>query len=116
MKKELRNKLRVLSTRRVTDGGRAPVVAATTPANGTSVSGSVEVLEALVSENVDIIFGYPGGAIMLSMMPYTIIVIAYSTYWFAMSRAQFTLHKVMRVCLVNVVSCLQQAVRVQQIL
>ena len=31
---------------------------------GTSVSGSVAVLEALIAEKVDIIFGYPGGAIM----------------------------------------------------
>ena len=31
---------------------------------GTSVSGSVELLEALICEKVDIIFGYPGGAIM----------------------------------------------------
>jgi len=31
---------------------------------GTSVSGSVELLEALITEKVDIIFGYPGGAIM----------------------------------------------------
>ncbi len=31
---------------------------------GASVSGSMEVLEALISEKVDIIFGYPGGAIM----------------------------------------------------
>ena len=29
-----------------------------------SVSGSVAVLEAMIAENVDIIFGYPGGAIM----------------------------------------------------
>ena len=31
---------------------------------GTSVSGSVALLEILVAENADIIFGYPGGAIM----------------------------------------------------
>jgi acetolactate synthase I/II/III large subunit len=30
----------------------------------TSISGSVAVLEALLAENVDTIFGYPGGAIM----------------------------------------------------
>ncbi len=30
----------------------------------TSVSGSVAVLDALLTENVDVIFGYPGGAIM----------------------------------------------------
>src|ERR1051325_4975033 len=30
----------------------------------TSISGSVAVLEALIAENVDTIFGYPGGAIM----------------------------------------------------
>ncbi|MFM9908208.1 MAG: biosynthetic-type acetolactate synthase large subunit [Chitinophagaceae bacterium] len=30
----------------------------------TTVSGSVVVLEALISEKVDIVFGYPGGAIM----------------------------------------------------
>ncbi len=29
-----------------------------------SISGSVAVLEAMVAENVDVIFGYPGGAIM----------------------------------------------------
>ena len=28
------------------------------------VSGSVALLEALIVENVDVIFGYPGGAIM----------------------------------------------------
>lgn len=31
---------------------------------GASISGSVAVLEAMVAENVDTIFGYPGGAIM----------------------------------------------------
>ena len=31
---------------------------------GVGVSGSVAVLEALVCENVSVIFGYPGGAIM----------------------------------------------------
>jgi acetolactate synthase-1/2/3 large subunit len=31
---------------------------------GESISGSVAVLEALIAENVTIIFGYPGGAIM----------------------------------------------------
>jgi acetolactate synthase-1/2/3 large subunit len=31
---------------------------------GTSVSGSVSVLEALIAESVETIFGYPGGAIM----------------------------------------------------
>lgn len=31
---------------------------------GTSVSGSVAVLEAFIAEDVDVIFGYPGGAIM----------------------------------------------------
>ena len=31
---------------------------------GTSISGSVAVLEAFIAEDVDIIFGYPGGAIM----------------------------------------------------
>jgi acetolactate synthase-1/2/3 large subunit len=31
---------------------------------GTSISGSVAVLEALIAENVETIFGYPGGAIM----------------------------------------------------
>src|SRR5882724_10503608 len=30
----------------------------------TNISGSVAVLEAFLEENVDIIFGYPGGAIM----------------------------------------------------
>ena len=31
---------------------------------GTEISGSVAVLEAFIAENVEIIFGYPGGAIM----------------------------------------------------
>src|ERR1043165_8651275 len=37
-----------------------------TPSAGeeTSISGSVAVLEILVAEKVDTIFGYPGGAIM----------------------------------------------------
>jgi acetolactate synthase I/II/III large subunit len=30
----------------------------------TTVSGSVAVLEAMIAENVETIFGYPGGAIM----------------------------------------------------
>jgi len=40
---------------------------ASTPAGsleGTSVSGSIAVLEAFIAEGVDVIFGYPGGAIM----------------------------------------------------
>ncbi|RYG06454.1 MAG: biosynthetic-type acetolactate synthase large subunit [Chitinophagaceae bacterium] len=35
-----------------------------TPKTVTEVSGSVAVLEALIAEGADIIFGYPGGAIM----------------------------------------------------
>jgi acetolactate synthase-1/2/3 large subunit len=31
---------------------------------GTEISGSVAVLEAFIAENVEVIFGYPGGAIM----------------------------------------------------
>ncbi len=34
------------------------------PKENTTVSGSEAVLEALIAENVDVIFGYPGGAIM----------------------------------------------------
>ena len=30
----------------------------------TEVSGSVALLDALIAEGVDVIFGYPGGAIM----------------------------------------------------
>ncbi len=30
----------------------------------TSISGSLAVLEAMIAEGVDTIFGYPGGAIM----------------------------------------------------
>lgn len=36
----------------------------TEPKETTSVSGSVALLEILIAENADIIFGYPGGAIM----------------------------------------------------
>jgi acetolactate synthase I/II/III large subunit len=36
----------------------------TQPKETTSVSGSVALLEILIAENADIIFGYPGGAIM----------------------------------------------------
>ncbi len=36
----------------------------TNPRNVTSVTGSVAVLEAFIAEGADIIFGYPGGAIM----------------------------------------------------
>ncbi|MET0244280.1 MAG: thiamine pyrophosphate-binding protein, partial [Flavitalea sp.] len=38
--------------------------AETTPKTVTEVSGSVAVLEALIAEGADTIFGYPGGAIM----------------------------------------------------
>ncbi|MBN9295602.1 MAG: biosynthetic-type acetolactate synthase large subunit [Filimonas sp.] len=38
--------------------------AAAQPLAGTSISGSQAVLEALLAEGVDTIFGYPGGAIM----------------------------------------------------
>src|SRR4030095_10981485 len=34
------------------------------PLTGTEISGSVAVLEAFIAENVEVIFGYPGGAIM----------------------------------------------------
>jgi acetolactate synthase-1/2/3 large subunit len=48
--------------------GKKPVATTTQPAGnglaGTSISGSVAVLEAFIAESVETIFGYPGGAIM----------------------------------------------------
>jgi hypothetical protein len=54
----------------------------------TRVSGSVALLEALIAEGVDTIFGYPGGAIM---------PIYDALYGFVMSRAVHMPARVMRV-------------------
>ena len=47
-----------------TTPGQATRVTKNTPVGGEEVSGSVAVLEAFIVEEVDTIFGYPGGAIM----------------------------------------------------
>ena len=47
-----------------TTPGQATRVTKDTPVGGEEVSGSVAVLEAFIVEEVDTIFGYPGGAIM----------------------------------------------------
>ncbi len=44
--------------------GAKPATPAAKPAETKSISGSEAVLEALLAEGVDVLFGYPGGAIM----------------------------------------------------
>ena len=61
--------------------------------SGKQITGSEALLQALIHEGVDTLFGYPGGQAILFTTSSTTTATACGTYLYATSRALHTLHR-----------------------